>query len=69
MNTIYRNKFHYNQDEALLEYGYITADGEFNVIDATGLSRDNWNEDNDYWLDLYEMAIEDELLTLMAEWL
>ena len=67
MKTIYRNKFRYNQDQALLEYGYINGDGELEVLDATGLSRDNWIEDNDYWMDLYEMAIEDELLGLMAE--
>ena len=67
MKTIYRNKFRYNQDKALLEYGYINGDGELEVLDATGLSRDNWDEDPNYWLDLYEMAIEDELLGLMAE--
>ena len=65
MKTIYRNKFRYNQDKALLEYGYINGDGEFTVIDATGLSRDNWDEDHDHWMDMYEMAIQEEMLTLM----
>ena len=64
MSTIYRNKFRYNEKNAMLEYGYINS-GTFEAVDAIGLSYDNWNEDNDYWLDLYQASIDEELQYIM----
>ena len=65
MNTIYRNKFRYNEKNAMLEYGYVNGGGTFEVVDAVGLSRDDWNEDNEHWLAMYELYIEDELHYIM----
>ena len=65
MSTIYRNKFRYNEKNAMLEYGYVNGGGEFEAVDAIGLSYDNWKEDNDYWLDLYQASIDEELQYIM----
>lgn len=49
--------FRYNYDEALL--CWIDEEGE--VVNAIGLSREDWEDDAEYWCEVYAERIEEEL--------
>lgn len=72
-------EYRYNYTEALLEYIATTAmefDEDDNpvteitldtpeVIDSYGLSRENWEESPEYWVDVMDDQLEEEVHFLM----
>jgi hypothetical protein len=63
----YRNgsfKFRYNYTRCILELIMIT-DGEVEVVDSSGLSRDNWEDDPRYWVSQYRDELDEEVRWLM----
>jgi len=72
------SEFRYNYERSLLEW-ITRVDWDFDendelvetklkeakVVDAIGLSKDNWKEDPQYWVDRYQEEINEECAFLM----
>lgn len=66
----------YNYEQALLELVYdwdLDDDGnkvplaEPDVLDAVGLSRENWKDDRQYWLERYAADLNEEVGHLASD--
>ena len=63
LSKIYKvnhRSFRYDYDYAML--CWIDENGE--TVDEIGLSRDNWDENPEYWCETYYYRIEEELAYL-----
>lgn len=67
--------FRYNYENQVLEYlqlyDYDDNDNKFKlvepiVIDSIGLSVSNWKENPQYWIEQYDMQIEEEVSYLAS---
>jgi hypothetical protein len=57
-------KFRYNYTRCVLELIVVTK-GEVEVIDASGLSRDNWEDNPKYWVGVYRDELDEAVRWIM----
>ena len=58
--------YRYNFEECLLEYVYQEEEsGQYKMIDAIGLSKDEWEDAHDYWIEIYNEQLDQEFANLM----
>jgi len=57
--------FRYDFEHAVLEFIYTNDEGKIEVLDGYGLSRDEWNENADYWIERYYEIIEEEVASML----
>lgn len=50
-------QFRYDYDKALLCW----VDEEFGIVDEIGLSRENWEDNPQYWCEVYAERIAEEI--------
>ena len=53
-------EYRYNYSNSTLEFI-----AEHTVLDATGLNIDNWNDSNEYWTEMYDEEIAQEVHCMM----
>lgn len=75
--------FRYNYEKALLEYvslwdfAYDEKEKQYvdvvlsdwQVVDSTGLSKENWEENPEYWVEQYDSELTEECQYLIQEFL
>lgn len=61
-----RKAFRYNYEDRVLEFlGYVSLmTDEIEVLDASGLQLENWEEDKMWWVEIYSEEIEQEIARL-----
>ena len=59
-------EFRYDYKNALLELVYKNENGDIEMLDAIGLSREGWKYDKEGYLHQYHIQVEEELAAMLA---
>ena len=57
--------YRYNYKKSVLEYIYKNDYKEWEAIDCQGLDNENWEENPQYWCDLYNDENQEEMKILL----